>query len=497
LEYALYLRKSRADAEAEARGEGETLARHRAALLALADKAGYHIKHIYQEIVSGDTIAARPEMQALLSAVQRGEYAGVICNDIDRLSRGDMGDQSIIQTTFAATGTLIITPGKVYDPSNDSDSMFVDMSLFLARLEYKQIKKRMYMGRVRAAAEGHVQSGRVPFGYIKVKDGKGGNTYEIDPERAEVVRLIFGWYTGESGPAVGQQIIANRLNDMQVTTRTGVPWAGNTVDSLLCNPAYIGRYIWQAYKTVTVYEGGQKKKRRQKNPNPIVIEDAFPPIINRETWERVREIYRRRATPKVNAGDELKNPLAGLVRCAVCGRTLIRISGHGHDILMCPRRRECPTKSIPMYRAEEAILEGLQGWTVKYTTPPPKEAKTPPELSVIVQQKEKLEAQLKRAFELVETGVYTPQIFVERRDALQAKIATLDRRAEELKTAPTVEDGIIKCLPFVRHVIDAYELAETVKEKNELLKSIVDHIDYARIGETAPEFTIYPRILPE
>ena len=142
-------------------------------------------------------------------------------------------------------------------------------------------------------------------------------------------------------------------------------------------------------------------------------------------------------------------------------------------------------------------MEGLQGWTVKYTTPPPKEAKTPSELSVIVEQKQKLEAQLKRAFELVEMGVYTPQVFVERRDALQAKIAALDRRAEEMKTASTVEDEILKCLPFVGHVIDAYEFAETAKEKNELLKSIVDHIDYARIGETAPEFTIYPRILPE
>ena len=35
-EYCIYLRKSRADAEAEQKGEGETLARHEAALLALA-----------------------------------------------------------------------------------------------------------------------------------------------------------------------------------------------------------------------------------------------------------------------------------------------------------------------------------------------------------------------------------------------------------------------------------------------------------------------------
>jgi len=61
-EYAIYLRKSRADAEAEARGEGETLARHEKILLDLAEKMGIKIGKIYREIVSGETIEARQEI---------------------------------------------------------------------------------------------------------------------------------------------------------------------------------------------------------------------------------------------------------------------------------------------------------------------------------------------------------------------------------------------------------------------------------------------------
>jgi hypothetical protein len=55
----MYLRKSRADAEAEARGEGETLLRHEKALLELAKRLHIGIRKIYWEIVSGETIAAR------------------------------------------------------------------------------------------------------------------------------------------------------------------------------------------------------------------------------------------------------------------------------------------------------------------------------------------------------------------------------------------------------------------------------------------------------
>ena len=55
--YCLYVRKSRADAEAEARGEGETLARHIHALLDLAKRRHFDVTQIYKEIVSGETIA--------------------------------------------------------------------------------------------------------------------------------------------------------------------------------------------------------------------------------------------------------------------------------------------------------------------------------------------------------------------------------------------------------------------------------------------------------
>ena len=68
-DYALYLRKSRADLEAEAHGEGDTLARHEHILMELAKSRALPIGAIYREIVSGERIANRPVMQQLLSEV--------------------------------------------------------------------------------------------------------------------------------------------------------------------------------------------------------------------------------------------------------------------------------------------------------------------------------------------------------------------------------------------------------------------------------------------
>ena len=76
--YCIYLRKSRADMEAEARGEGETLARHKRILTELAQRRGLEIGEIYQEVVSGESLAARAEAQRMLSDVQSGMWEGIL-----------------------------------------------------------------------------------------------------------------------------------------------------------------------------------------------------------------------------------------------------------------------------------------------------------------------------------------------------------------------------------------------------------------------------------
>ena len=83
--YCVYLRKSRADLEAEARGEGETLKRHEQALLELAKRQKINVTEIYREIVSGETIASRPVMQQLLTDVERGMWEGVLVMEVERL----------------------------------------------------------------------------------------------------------------------------------------------------------------------------------------------------------------------------------------------------------------------------------------------------------------------------------------------------------------------------------------------------------------------------
>ena len=83
-QYVKYLRKSRFDRDYAELSIEETLKRHEAILDKLARDRGYHIAKTYYEVVSGESIAARPEIQKMLEEVSAGCYTGVLVNDPTR-----------------------------------------------------------------------------------------------------------------------------------------------------------------------------------------------------------------------------------------------------------------------------------------------------------------------------------------------------------------------------------------------------------------------------
>ena len=211
--YCMYLRKSRADIEAESRGEGETLSRHHAMLAELAERQELNIEQIYKEIVSGDSIAARPQMQALLADVSDGRYAGVLVVEIERLARGDTIDQGIVAQAFRESSTKIITPSKTYDPDNEFDEEYFEFSLFMSRREYKTIKRRMQNGRLASVKEGNYIGSAAPYGYRKTNPEPKVHTLEMIPSESETVKLIYKLYLD----GMGTKSIADELNRIGIS----------------------------------------------------------------------------------------------------------------------------------------------------------------------------------------------------------------------------------------------------------------------------------------
>lgn len=95
---ANYLRKSRGDNDSD-------LDKHRMVLNELSERNGWKSVE-YHELETGDSIEMRPHMTRLLADVANGIFDAVCVVDIDRLGRGDMGDQDRIKKVFARSNTL-------------------------------------------------------------------------------------------------------------------------------------------------------------------------------------------------------------------------------------------------------------------------------------------------------------------------------------------------------------------------------------------------------
>ena len=250
-QYCLYLRKSRSDVEAENHGEEETLARHEKILLELAKRREYNVTQIYREVVSGETIAARPVMQQLLSEVEHGLWSGVLVVEVERLARGDTIDQGIVAQTFKYSDTQIITPMKTYNPNNEFDEEYFEFGLFMSRREYKTINRRLQRGRLSSVKEGKYVNSIAPYGYERVKiKGEKGFTLAPDPNEANVIKMIFELYTrGELQPdgtykRLGVSLLAGKLNSMKIPARKSEYWVPASIKDMLRNPVYAGKIRW-------------------------------------------------------------------------------------------------------------------------------------------------------------------------------------------------------------------------------------------------------------
>lgn len=504
----MYLRKSRADLEAEAAGAGDTLSRHRRTLTGLAASRGIVIGAVYEEVVSGDTIAARPQMQRLLSEVEAGAWDAVLVMEIERLARGDSIDQGIVARAFRYSETKIITPLKVYDPTNEFDEEFLEFGLFMSRREYKTIRRRLSAGVQASRREGKYTGSVPPYGYIRQKlIGEKGYTLVPDPQTAPIVRQIYTWFLSEHIPMFA---ISKRLNAMGVPRPSGGAWYPKTITNILRNPHYAGYTTGSMRPVKAVVQNGAIHKQRPRNAEVAYYEGRHEAIIPRDDWQAVQERMKRHYTPPVPRGKGQTNAFCGLLYCSACGARMQR-SQYGANSPRKPyifcMNRSCPTVSSSYDSVEALVLETLRKWSLglELDLGEGEEDASVYERSVIdlSKQRQVLQAREVRAYELVETGVYTPEVFASRKLDLEReqsevtrKIVDLNKILEQLRQNQEVRQS------FIPRVQSALALYDTLNphDQNELLKTIIEKIVYRKSKRAVPGYagdlnlTVYPKL---
>ncbi len=512
--YAIYLRKSREDIESEKYGESETLARHEKILTTLAEKRNLTIGKIYREVVSGETISERKEMQKLLKDVENEKWTGVLVVEVERLARGDTADQGRVSKAFKYSHTKIITPVKTYDPDNEFDEEYFEFGLFMSRREYKTINRRLQRGREVSVSEGKFVGNIAPFGYdrVKLKDSK-GYSLSINQNEASIVKEIFRLYAFE-GNTINS--VVKQLNNMNLKPRISNEWTISSVKDILSNPTYVGKIVWNRRKQKKKTKNGHLIISRPRNNEYLIYDGLHEPIIDTETWDLVQE-KRKQNTPKVKHNNIVQNPLVGLVFCEKCGKPMQRrpyTKANKPATLMCSNSK-CDNISSKLYIVENKIIEALKIWLENYKIDYKIKDNSNIENNRIIEQSilatkkelEKENANLNKIYDFLENGIYSKEEFINRSKSKKENIESLENKLKEYtkllnkNTEMQQQKEII--IPKLENVIDLYYNLESAEDKNVLLKSILAKVTYLKTEKaikkdsdpTNFELHIYPKVL--
>lgn len=480
----MYLRKSRADIEAEKLVKFETLGNHRRALTKLAENQGLRIVETYEEIASGETIKERSEMRRLLSDVYTKKYDGVLVMDVDRLGRGNAKDQGTIIEAFKYSYTLIITPTKTYDANIPADEEYLEFGQFMGRKELNFTTRRMQGGRMMAVEYGNYMGPIAPYGYDIDKRGRKDRTLKIN-ENAKYVQMMFDWCEKDR---LGCGEIARRLTAMNIPTLKGnKDWDRTTIKDILRNDIYTGKMRWNRRKMVKEFNGEElvTYNRRMKREDYTLVDGKHQAIISQEQFDEAQKTFNFTAPTTKKT---MKNMFSGLIKCSQCGKAMLYQPYTARETTqprtVHPENKSCTNRTSALHsEITNLILSTLAAQIEDFSLSLDKisngEQTLQYEQLKASMEKELVKLKIKKddLFELMENKTYTREEFLERKEVYTNRIALLTDELSMLKP-PRTEEYQAKIITFKDTLKSLENPEHTISDKNYLLKNIIEKIEY-------------------
>lgn len=430
--------------------EGYSIDEQERLLVQYCENHGYEVYKVFSDKgISGKDIRHRPAMIALLKEANEKRFDMVISWKINRMSRS-LKDAIEIVETLKANGISYRSYTEPFETDSASGKMQFQMMALVGEFERNAISQNVKMGMCAKARAGEWCGGAAPLGYdcrpVENTEGKKRKSkLVINEKEAEIVREIFHL----CAEGRGFKAIVNELNRKGHRTKKGNHFGVVQVRDVLLNPIYIGKIRYN------VRRDWNEKRRKNTNPNPIIVDGKQEAIISDELWEKTRIILasRKGRPPRLYDGEY---PLTGLLRCPECGAGMV-MSRTTNTLKDGSKKRivyyccgawknkgvtACHSNTIRVDVANDAVfskleelltddhfLEQLVGKTNETAKQMQEGAEK--QIKAIEKEMEKLAQRRKKIFEAYENDVLTSEEFIERKNLVNAEMEVLQTKKKE------------------------------------------------------------------
>ena len=369
---AIYIRLSREDGDKE---ESDSVGNQRKLLTEYVNK---HDDFILYDVYIDDGFTGtnfnRPDFHRMIADIEDNKVNCVVVKDLSRFARNYSDAGSLIDNLFVQMGVRFISLAENVDSYLNPDSVsgiIVPITNVMNDQYCYQTSKKIRQVFDYKRRNGQYIGAFAPYGYVKHPKDK--HRLIIDPDAAEIVKLIFSLFL----KGTSKRAIALYLNEHSVPSpsayklQKGIPvstrgyddpmWGARMIHSILTNPTYTGD-LAQGRSRVKSY----KVHEVESVPREEWVEVAgtHEAIIDYETFDKVQALLQRdtRTSPQ---GREV-HLFSGFLKCADCGRAITRSVGNNNNVYYAcstyknRSRTACTMHSIKHNRLEAAVLFAVQ-----------------------------------------------------------------------------------------------------------------------------------------
>ena len=332
---ALYIRLSKED---ESEGPSQSVQNQESLLREFVQQHRLSVYDTYVDDGWSGTNFDRPDFQRMIADIEAKKVNMVITKDLSRLGRDYIMTGHYMERYFPEHRVRYISLLDGIDTGVDSTAN--DITPFRAIMNdmyAKDISKKIKSVKRDKQRKGQFIGGKPVYGYKMHPTEK--NKIVIDEEVAPIVRRIFalalsGMSCRNIATLLNQEGVPTPATYANLTVARPGPytglWSSERISDMLQNETYIGNMV-QGRSVKISYKS--KKCLKQPPANWVVVEGTHEPLVDAETFRKVRLLVSSRKHTRSRTYDFL---LKGLIFCHECGYPLAvlnRKNARGEDVL--------------------------------------------------------------------------------------------------------------------------------------------------------------------
>lgn len=257
------------------------------------DQVKYHpnwsvCERYIDEGITGTQAKKRPAFLRMIEDARSGKFDLIVTREVCRFAR-NVVDTLVVTRELKGIGVeVFFIDDNIWTMDGDGE-LRLSLMATLAQEESRKTSERVKAGQKISRDNGVLYGNGNILGYDRV-----GDTYIINEEQAETVRIIFDLYL----QGYGSMRIAKMLTEQKRKTASGiVKWNVSNIMRAIKNATYTGMKCYNKSRSNNFLE--QKRINNLDMSTYEYVEGDFPAIVSQEVWDKAQKIRESRVKPSL------------------------------------------------------------------------------------------------------------------------------------------------------------------------------------------------------